>query len=71
MINLREILLRYIRDRLRNPFPRALPGDINIDKLLITNHIIDILGARRSSKTYFLFNIINKLLASGVDIGTE
>ncbi len=61
----KELLKEIIRDFHVNPLPPVVERDISIP--LNTGKIITLVGARRSGKTYALFNLMDKLLKAGVD----
>lgn len=61
----KEILKEIIRDFHVNPLPPLIKRDITIP--LRSGKIITLVGARRSGKTYVLFNLVDRLIKSGVD----
>lgn len=56
---MKELLKRLITDFVERELPGAKDREINIP--VNTNKIISIVGARRTGKTYLMFNIIKKL----------
>src|SRR4030067_2838350 len=61
----KEILKEIIRDFHVNPLLSLIERDITIP--LRSGKVITIVGARRSGKTYVLFNLMDRLIKSGVD----
>jgi predicted AAA+ superfamily ATPase len=61
----KEILKEIIRDFHVNPLPPLIERDITIP--LRSGKVITLVGARRSGKTYVLFNLVDRLIKSGVD----
>lgn len=61
----KDILKELIRDFHVSHLPALIERDIKIP--LGSGKIITLVGARRSGKTYVLFNLMDKLMKSGVD----
>src|SRR3990167_512626 len=61
----KEILKEIIRDFHVNPLPSLIERDITIP--IRSGKVITLVGARRSGKTYVLFNLMDRLIKSGVD----
>lgn len=61
----KEILKEIIRDFHVARLPSLVERDISIP--ISSGKIITLIGARRSGKTYVLFNLMDKLMQTGVD----
>jgi predicted AAA+ superfamily ATPase len=61
----KEILKEIIRDFHVAPLPSVIERDAVIP--FNSGKIITLVGARRSGKTYVLYNLMNKLMKSGLD----
>ena len=60
----KEILKTIIKDFQKDSLPEIVEREISIP--LDSNKIISIIGARRSGKTYIIFQLIKTLLNKGV-----
>lgn len=61
----KDVLKEIIRDFHVTPLPHVLERDIDLP--FRSGKIITLIGARRSGKTYVLFNLMDKLIKSGID----
>ncbi|MEA1907333.1 MAG: AAA family ATPase, partial [Euryarchaeota archaeon] len=65
MENRKERLRISIEEYWHRDLPRTMPREI--EPILKSDLVNDIIGPRRAGKTYLMFLTINKLLKSGVD----
>ncbi|RLE67212.1 MAG: hypothetical protein DRJ47_00730 [Thermoprotei archaeon] len=61
----KERLKRVLIEWRERGLPKVKKRDINIDIFLESDHIVDIVGVRRSGKTYLMFLMIKELFKRG------
>ena len=61
----KERLDRVLEEWRRYGPPQAMPREVDVDSLLRIPHIIDVIGVRRSGKTYLMFYMARKLMSRG------
>lgn len=61
MKNEKKRVRSAIQEWYEKEIPKTLPRDVDINNLVRNNFIIDILGSRRSGKTYLMYRIIDSL----------
>ncbi|MEM0236416.1 ATP-binding protein [Thermofilum sp.] len=63
----RETWIRIIKDFQEFELPRLVERDLRVEPDLPVRRTISIIGPRRAGKTFFMFQIIRRLLESNVD----
>ena len=67
MSSVRERLLNLLYEFVKSDLPETLQREFRSDIVFKLPHVIDILGARRSGKTYIMYNLMKYLLRRGVE----
>ncbi len=62
---MKNILKRIIKEFHLNWVPKFIPRELTVP--FDTNKIITIIGPRRAGKSYFLFQLIDKIHSSGIN----
>jgi len=66
MIN-RETWIKTIKDFQEFDLPKLIERDIEVETDLPIKRVISVIGPRRAGKTFFIFQLIKKLLEKGIE----
>lgn len=66
MIN-RETWIKIIKDFQEFDLPKLIERDIEVETDLPIKRVISVIGPRRAGKTFFIFQLIKKLLEKGIE----